>query len=169
MNFLLLSLVILSCGADKKSTLEYRVAKDGLIYNTHDKNLFTGIITDTMEVVIEMEIVNGKKHGKFTTYYLNGNIEKQGMINQNHNEGEWKYYYDDGTLESVGHFKDDKPEGEWTFYYQNGIKKEAGIFKNGKRTGKWTMYDNKGEVINEQDFNTGEIPNSKNQSSLITS
>ncbi len=157
LKYLPLLFIFCSCSIDEQSGIDYRVGKDGLIYNTTTNKLYTGRIVDTTEVIIEIEIVDGKKNGKFTTYYLNGNIEKQGLIKNNENEGEWKYFYEDGTIESVGHFQEDKPEGRWKFFHKNGIKREEGNFKNGKRSGRWIIYDEKGEVTNEFDFDSGEI------------
>lgn len=129
--------------------------KDGLFYQKNSSELFTGKIIDTADVVIEFEVVNGKKNGSFKTYYLNGQIEKLGYIINNRNEGEWKYYFPNGQIESFGSFRKDLPEGKWEFYYENGIKKCEGDYKQGKRKGEWIYYDEKGKIINRLLLNNG--------------
>ena len=129
--------------------------KDGLFYQKNSSELFTGRVIDTTDVIIEFDVVKGKKNGIFKTYYLNGQLEKSGYLNNNKNEGEWKYYYPNGQLESYGNFKNDIPEGKWEFYYKNGIKKCEGDYKKGKQKGEWIYYDDKGEIINKLFLNNG--------------
>jgi antitoxin component YwqK of YwqJK toxin-antitoxin module len=149
-----LPLILISC-SEYKSKYDFRQGDDGLLYEFGSDKLYTGRIIDTIDVIIEYEVVDGKKHGEFITYYMNGNTEKHGYIENNSNEGEWKYYYENGKLESVGKFKNNNPEGLWVFYYENGSKKEEGKFIKGDRKGKWTSYDEEGEVIKETDFDSG--------------
>ena len=157
--FLLLavfSIALTSCGT-YKSRYSYRFGNDGLIYNSHNDNLFTGTVLDTADVVIEFQVVNGKKNGLFKTTYLNGQVEKLGYIINNDNVGKWEYYDPDGQLESEGSFQNDAPEGRWVSYYRNGNKKCEGNFKKGKRENEWIYYNEKGEVINVVIFRDGEF------------
>lgn len=120
----------------------------GLIYDTGRDELFSGTVKDTIDVIIEYQVVAGIMHGSFKTYYLNGQIEKEGNIINNKNEGEWKYYFDNGQLETKGNFKENLPHGQWSSYYNNGVPKIIGNYKNGKQWGIWKYYDNTGELIN---------------------
>jgi len=78
--------------------------RDGLFYEKNSNELFTGRVVDTADVIIEFEVSNGKKNGRFTTYYFEGGIEKVGTILDNKNEGTWKYYYDTTTCLMVNGF-----------------------------------------------------------------
>ena len=159
-NSILISLLIISsvffysCGT-RTSHLNFRLGEDGLIYNTNNDDLFTGTIIDTADVVIEFQVVNGKKNGLFKTYYLNGQTEKCGYVVNNDNIGEWKYYYPDGQIESHGSFKKNVPAGKWVSYYRNGSVKCEGNYKNGKQNGNWIYYNKTGEIINVKFFQEG--------------
>lgn len=151
-----LSILFTSCG---KYTAKYsfRWGKDGLIYNSNNDKLFTGTVLDTADVIIKFQVVNGKKNGSFKTFYLNGQVEKSGLVINNENEGKWKYYYPNGQIESEGNFEDNMPEGKWISYYENGDKKCEGMYKDGKQEGIWTYYDDHGEIISMVVYRDGEF------------
>ena len=63
------SFILTSCGT-YESKYAYRWGEDGLIYNSHNDKLFTGTVLDTADVIIEFQVVNGKKNGTFRTLLL---------------------------------------------------------------------------------------------------
>ena len=128
--------------------LNYSMGPNGLFYEAGTNELYSGMITDTADVIIEFQVVNGIKNGSFRTYFLTGHIEKEGYIENDKNEGEWKYYYESGQLELIGSFKENLPNDKWVSYYNNGNTKAIGIYKNGKQFGAWKYYNRKGELIN---------------------
>ncbi len=151
-----LSFLLTSCGK-YNSKYAYRWGNDGLIYNSDNDNLYTGTVLDTADVIIEFQVVNGKKNGTFTTYYLDGQVEKSGHIIDNDNFGLWKYYYPNGQIESEGRYENNIPEGKWTSYYPSGIIKCEGIYINGKQEDTWIYYDLNGNTTNIILFQDGEF------------
>lgn len=154
----IISVLFFSCGT-RTSHLNFKLGEDGLIYNTNNDRLFTGTIIDTADVVIEFQVVKGKKNGSFKTYYLNGQIEKSGYIINNDNVGEWKYYYPNGQIESRGNFENNIPEGKWVSYYKDGNIKCEGKYKNGKQDDNWIYYNENGQIINIKLFKNGVFVN----------
>ena len=150
------SFILMSCGT-YKSKYAYRWGDDGLIYNSHNDQLFTGTILDTADVIIEFQVVDGKKNGSFRTYYLDGQIEKTGYVIDNENMGTWKYYYPNGQIESKGDFESNKPDGNWISYYPDGTRESEGKYRNGKQDGIWTYYDENGEIINQIIYENGDF------------
>ncbi len=150
------SFLLTSCG-NYNSKYAFRFGDDGLIYFAHNDKLFTGTVRDTANVIIQFQVINGKKYGLFKSTYLNGQIEKSGFILNNKNEGLWEYYYPDGQLESEGVFENNKPEGKWTSYYGNGNKKCEGIYKDGKEEGVWIYYDEEGNITYKIIYQDGEF------------
>jgi hypothetical protein len=122
--------------------------KDGLFYKKNSTELFSGKVIDTADVIIEFEVSNGKKNGRFTTYFLEGGIEKAGIMVDDKNEGTWKYFYPNGQIETIGNFYNNKPDGEWISYYPDGTVKTSGIYRNGDQHSGWYYYDSRGELIN---------------------
>lgn len=150
------SLLLTSCGR-YTSKYSYRFGEDGLIYNSTNDNLYTGTVLDTADVIIKFQVVNGKKNGSFTTYYLDGQVEKSGYVIDNDNIGVWKYYYPDGQIETEGSFENNIPEGRWISYYTNGNKKCEGTYRNGKQQDIWLYFNDKGDIINKVIFCDGEF------------
>jgi len=128
--------------------VKFTMGPDGLFYEAGTDELYSGMIIDTIDVIIEFQVVNGIKNGSFKTYFLTGQLEKEGYIENDKNEGEWKYYYANGQLEVIGSFKENLANDQWVSYYNNGNTKAIGIYKNGKQSGAWKYYDNNGELIN---------------------
>ncbi len=148
------SLLLTACSS-KKSRYDYKLGQDGLIYNIHNNQLYTGTIIDTADVVIEFDVVKGVKNGAFLSYYMSGQVQKYGYVKNNLNQGEWNYFYPNGQKETVGNFINDKPEGEWTSYYKNGQIQSIGNYVHGKQQGVWRFYDSKGNLSNSEYYNNG--------------
>ncbi len=158
-NILLITLtatIFFSCGK-KESKLDYRMDQDGLVYKSGSTELYTGVVSDTSDVIITFEVVNGIKNGAFITYYLDGKYEKYGMIDNDKNEGEWSYFYPNGQLESKGSYVKNKPNGLWISYYPDGKIKSKGEYLFGNQHGRWSYFDQNGELINMFIFGDGEL------------
>jgi len=122
--------------------------KDGLFYQKNTEELYSGRVIDTADVIIEFEVSNGRKNGRFTSYFLEGGIEKDGMIINDKNEGTWKYFYYDGQLETMGDFCNNLPDGEWISFHKNGEISIKGSYRLGAQVGYWSYYDESGKLIN---------------------
>lgn len=141
-------------------------------HDTAKKNLKESYqVKDTIRNVV---------HGRYTSYYLNGNIESQGQFTENETTGVWEFYYETGKLRMRGmlfkgasygfweYFFESgeksmegivygkNKEGEWKVFYENGQIKEVGEYKSSKRQGSWKSYFEdgllRGEIEYEEDF-----------------
>lgn len=131
--------------------------KDGLFYDRETGEPFSGKCVDTADVIIEFEIIDGRKNGRFVSHYLEGGIEKEGMIINDKNEGTWKYYYPNGQLQMIGNFKNNKADGEWTSYHFNGEISITGNYRDGLQIGYWSYYNTDGNLINTISFIDNEM------------
>ena len=154
--FLLITVAVIfySCG-NEKSLRGYRFSEDGLIYKSSSNELYTGVVSDTSDVIITFEVVNGIKHGAFITFYHNGEYEKYGLIENDKNVGDWSYFYPNGQLESTGSFENNKANGIWTNYHPNGKIKAEGEYKEGEQHGYWKYYNQSGKLVNVLTFQNG--------------
>ena len=150
-SLLFLSLIIIafltSCSQSPDKN-KITIKLDSIIYKPGTKEPFTGTWKgelDSMKVVFD--VVNGKKEGKFESYYPNGKLLMSGYIKNNRNVGEWKYYYDNGTTESTGLFDNDKPTGKWLWYYRDSSLRQSGYYTAGLRDSIWKTYDTTGVLI----------------------
>ena len=152
LSLIITQLLFISCNKNEvpESSLELR---DTLIYKKGEANPFTGHEKARIQdKIIEYDVVNGIKQGDFKLYFLNGNLQIEGRMENNRNVGEWKYYYESGGIESKGEFENDKPKGEWTWYYPSGEIKEKGNYFEGKRIGRWQQFDEAGNITDEKEF-----------------
>lgn len=105
---------------------------------------------DTVEIA---KIKNGKKHGKQTLFYNNGEIQritnfKNGLLN-----GKVEYYSQGKkTLIRLEHFKafpkEDKSKlhGLYKSFDSRGNLSELTNYKNGTKSGKYELYHNNGKL-----------------------
>lgn len=149
-----------SCSTNKQEVYQL---KNGLIYKYGKDKPYTGKVTGKVkDKIIEYDVADGKKNGRFILKYSNGNIEIDGEIQENKNDGIWKYYYTDGTLESEGKFVNDLPEGQWLWYYNDGTIKEEGVFNKGNREGEWRNYNQQGRLELQKSFKNNLLIDSVN-------
>jgi antitoxin component YwqK of YwqJK toxin-antitoxin module len=143
--------LLVSCSEEKpKSSL---IIKDNLLYKIGEDKPFTGTERGTVDgKILEYEVVDGLKQGKFRIYYADETIAVDGQIDSNKNVGKWQYFYPSGSLESEGGFTNDQPEGKWLWFYESGIVKEEGNFKAGMKIGSWKQFNELGELISEEEF-----------------
>ena len=95
---------------------------------------------------------NGKRHGKQTEYYKNGNISKTGSFHKGKANGVWLHYFDDGHLACEKTFVNGVESGLYTSYHKNGKRHKTGMKQQFKKTGTWTTYNNKGKLIKTETY-----------------
>ncbi|WP_298900940.1 CDC27 family protein [uncultured Psychroserpens sp.] len=119
---------------------------------------------------VEIEYVNGIKHGKYLRYdyegnkrltgnYLNGfehgawvGYFKNGQIKSKYNyvlgelDGEAIDYYENGQIEDLSHYDIGKPVGKRLSYYENGQLKTVTEYNYGERHGRKEFYDPQGKL-----------------------
>ncbi len=124
------------CGSGETIEFSKIQKRKGLLYKVNSDKLFTGRIVkyfsgnQKKEIVVEIEVKNGKKHGKYISWNENG---------QKSSEGD----YVDGKL----HGKD-------LYWSENGQKLGERNYKDGKINGKIKIWNEKGELF---EINTVEV------------
>jgi len=143
-------------GKPKEEPVSGVFANNGLLYKNGSDKPFTGTVKDTVaNNIMEYDVVNGIKFGRFHLYTDGDHLSISGELENNKNTGEWKYYYPSGKIESKGGFKDDILVGKWTWYYEDGTIKEEGYYIKGEREGKWITYNENGIIQSQVTFENG--------------
>ena len=92
-------------------------------------------------------IVNNKREGIGTFYYIDGKIYKGEWKNDKiEGRGIMKYKKEEKEEEYEGEFKNNKKEGKGIMRYNNGDKYE-GFWKDDKKEGKGTLYYRGGNIF----------------------
>jgi uncharacterized protein len=104
------------------------------------------------------QFTNNETTGVWEFFYETGNLKMRGILRQNANYGLWEYFYESGQKSMEGNINGPNREGEWKTYYENGQVKEIGEYENNKRIGWWKSYFEdgvlKGECDYDKDFGT---------------
>lgn len=98
------------------------------------------------------QFTNNETTGVWEFFYETGNLRMRGILRQNANYGLWEYFYESGQKSMVGMINGKNREGEWKTFYENGQVKEIGEYINNKRTGLWTTYFEDGVMRGDIDY-----------------
>lgn len=78
--------------------------------------------------------------GSYKSYFMNGNLEKEGYYKDNYPDSIWTYYYEDGKIKMRGKLKNGSSHGLWEYFFENGNLSMAGMIIDSKREGTWKYY-----------------------------
>lgn len=131
-----------------KSSIPYRFGKENGLCKYYFINL-------PHPLKIEVEMKNGKKHGKFIKYYINGKLDTRCTYRDDLLEGTEETFHIQGYRTSVTNYLHGKKHGLYTLYYPNGEIVEQGSFYEDLFDGDWSYYDDRGVLIGEGKFDKG--------------
>jgi antitoxin component YwqK of YwqJK toxin-antitoxin module len=98
------------------------------------------------------QFVNNETTGVWEFFYETGNTKMRGILRQNSNYGLWEYFYENGAKSMEGTINGRNKEGEWKIYYESGELKELGMYLDNKRSGLWKTYFEDGVVRGEIEY-----------------
>ena len=130
------------------------VKRDGIYYKKFAEVPFTGKTTGYIQGTFR----NGKKHGPWVSYHVNGQLSEKGNYKNGKEEGPWVHCWEDGQLWAKGTYKNGRREGPWVELWEDGQLWEKGTSKNGNKEGPWVHYNRDGTVNEEY---TGTFKNGK--------
>ena len=155
MKQLFLFLLLCSLGFSQYNTpinFELLEERDGLYYQYNSPKPFSGKVFN-IDGLSEGSIRNGKKTGKFSFYYDNGQLKEEGYYSNNLQQRKWTYYFENGQLNGTGSYKDGDGTdlgdtgiprhgriGKWKFYHENGQLNSEGTYKDGEPYGPYKSY-----------------------------
>ena len=65
------------------------------------------------EIYQVKDTINNILHGRYVSYFLNGNIESKGQFMNNETTGVWEFYYETGNLKMRGILRQNSNYGLW--------------------------------------------------------
>ncbi len=71
-------------------------------------------------VQAEGVLINGSKNGGWKYYHPNGQLSAEGVYSMGDQEGEWRWYDEDGNLETIRRYEHDEMNGLYETFYENG-------------------------------------------------
>ncbi len=85
-------------------------------------------------------------HGRYISYFLNGNMESKGQFVNNETTGVWEFYYETGNLKMRGILRQNSNYGLWEYFYESGQKSMEGTIDDKLKQGIWKMFYESGDV-----------------------
>lgn len=70
---------------------------------------------------------NDQRHGKWTTYYLNGKLREEGNYERGKKDAAWNKYFENGQVYSQNQYDRGKKAGPWFVYTSSGTLQKSGI------------------------------------------
>jgi uncharacterized protein len=98
---------------------------------------------------------NTKELAKEIRYFTDGTIQSEGEFLQNKKHGKWTSWYDNGQKWMEENYSKDLKDGDFIVWYKSGIKNYEGSFSNGKPDGTWIFYDETGNKISKSKYEKG--------------
>ena len=80
---------------------------------------------------------------------------REGNYKDGKRDGKWTSWYEDGLKLSEGNYKDGMKDGKWTSWYENGLKWTDRNYKDGKEDGKSTEWFANGQIKSEENYKDG--------------
>lgn len=88
-------------------------------------------------------------------YYKSGQVQMDGTCYLRDTvirHGKFTYYFENGDLEATVEYKKGKREGEYVQYNENGTLFVRARYKNGRHVGRWTYYYPDGTVRTDHEY-----------------
>lgn len=85
-------------------------------------------------------------------YYEDKKTRVDGEFKKGKRYGKWTYWYPNGNKWSEGYFKNGISDSIRTTYYENGKKRYEGYYKDGEQIGIWKFWFEDGSVAEERDY-----------------
>lgn len=103
--------------------------------------------------VVYEKIGKPERHGRFTSWYENGQKKFEGMFEHEIRSGEFSWWHENTQKAVTGAFKENERHGLWSWWHENGQKAIQGQYDNGKLIGKWSYWTAGGKLERKVDYN----------------
>lgn len=117
----------------------------------------TATVGDTVQDWCEKRTEPTVRHGPFVEWFDAGRAHKkrEGRFVSGAQDGTWTSWYEDGQVERQITYAQGVMHGPTTAYHHDGVQQEAGAYREGRRVGHWTAWHETGAVKRETDYLEG--------------
>lgn len=138
-NNLILLFLVFSCSNPETKTETLKEKK--ILVNTNEDS-----------IPKKYNPAEGLAEGEHTTKYPNGTLQVKGEVLQGKRHGIWTTWRPNGMKWSENTYNLGVLEGKTVSYYENGQVHYIGYYKNDEKEGKWIFFNEEGEQIKEEVF-----------------
>jgi|FLOH01.1.fsa_nt_gi hypothetical protein len=146
----------LSCRNPKPFIVEDHAQKSA--YENCLRNGMTYWYKDDGSIKSEVNFVDGKENGLYTSYHTNGKEKIVVHYVNAQKDGIQKIYYDNGQLGSQVNYKMGRREGVMTDWDAEGYKSAEVFYKNNYKVGLKKYFNHKGNVVRTETYKMDRNP-----------
>lgn len=95
---------------------------------------------------VELDFVNGLKHGSYKNYDFDGNLYITGSYVNDAQNGEWIWRYPNGDIKYKQTYLNGSEDGKAIRYYENGQIEDDSNYEYGLQHGEWVSYFEDGTI-----------------------
>jgi antitoxin component YwqK of YwqJK toxin-antitoxin module len=99
---------------------------------------------------IEDEIIKYGDMEYHKSFFPNGQIKTEGNMHNGKKEGKWMSWYENGIPWSETWFENGIKHGTTVSWYPSGKKMYEGEYTNGENSGIWKYWDKEGNLVKEE-------------------
>lgn len=110
---------------------------------------------DSVGHTIEVKPFNpaeNMKEGTNEAFHANGKLKMKGDVVDGKRHGVWTTWYENGVKWSENNYSYGILEGKTVSYFPNGQVQYIGYYSNDIKTGIWMFYNEQGELVNEDNY-----------------
>lgn len=137
-------------------------AQTGLVTEFNEAcncNIVTNHYDEGQVSSVHHETPGGKKHGKETVFYNNGQMQYERTWKNGKLDGEGKHYHQNGNLHYTEAYKDGQKSGSWSFYEEDGTILQTIIYNGANATDGTYEFYHAGIKYLSQDVENGRMTN----------
>lgn len=146
-------LLILACSSISSAaqTINYNEGVDieGTMYLKFTLTPFTGKIVTNKD---RSYYKDGKPHGKWLSFYPNGNLKSIENWKNGQLVGKFVLYQMNGSKVFETTYLNGKDNGNYFMFHDNGKVEVEGKFLNGVPKGTWKFYNEKGKLTGKAEY-----------------
>ena len=130
--------------------MEDLIEKNKCLYNKKTSKKFSGIAIEYHKInkikILEVKYLNGKKHGKYQSWFIDGEKKQSGNYLNGQFNGEFIGWYKSGRKKFIAQFLNDMGNGENIKWYRNGKRELVENWKNGEANGAFKRWFENGNI-----------------------
>ena len=142
------------CKTDDWSTIKLNY-KDGVKDGKYSISKLVGMCPEEDYYPVKSfngEFKNGRREGKWTFYYLEGELKEEREYKNGSRNGLCKEYSKEGKIERISNYKAGIKDGEYKEFDYNEKLCLEGTYSNGKKDGLWKNYETSEFLLYKDDM-----------------
>ena len=117
-----------------------KIPYEGIVYKKYSSG----------EKELQGNLISGLQEGKWTWWYINGEVKSEVTFVNNLQHGPFKSYFQSGELQESGAYLKGNKEGLWTKYYESQKKLSETNYKYNILHGRFTHWHEPRKLLHQR-------------------